>query len=133
MCDKYFYRIYKLLLINYHTDAKFKSDIEDAATVQLKRHMSNIDDRELILNTLYILEEIALNLRVKLWNQLNFEYYIGNYHLPLIRLYSGEYNLSISDICNKSDNIDFRFFEGFIDKENQVEWKENTPGNTRYS
>lgn len=122
--DKYFFRIYKLLIINFHTDNNFKSDIEIAAVNQIKKHKKEFDERELKLNTLYILEEIALNLRVRLWNQLDLEYYIGEFHSPLIELYFGKYNLSISDICNKSTNTNFRFYMGEIIDNQRVKWKE---------
>jgi hypothetical protein len=124
MCDKYFYRIYKLLVINYHTDETFKSDIEKAAVSHLRKHKAEFDKRELYLNTLYIIEEIALNLRIKLWLNIYDEYYIGKYHKPMLKLYQGHYNIGINDICEKSSSEVFKFFEGNKFETNKIQWKE---------
>lgn len=123
ICDKNFYRIFKLLQIVYHTDELFKIDIQEAALNHLKKNNTEISEIELSLNILYILEEIGLNIRLRLWNKLELEFYIGEFHLPLIKLYHGCYSLKLKDVCNKNDKLNYTFYSGnVIDK--RVRWKE---------
>lgn len=110
--DAIFSRLFRNILVSYESVAAFREDVcQDIDDRLLKESASghSLNKRELI--KLYILEEIALNLRVRVFNELHDEYYLGDsYFKSLLGIYNGAYGISIEDLCGKSVAQQFRFF-----------------------
>lgn len=103
--------VWRRVLVCFETDIKFRKDVEEAADLHFKRGGISPSELDLRLSRLYILEEIAANVQIRVGSALQDEYYLGTFHEPLLRLYSGWYNFCIDDLAGVKTSItDFRFF-----------------------
>lgn len=108
--DKY-HTIYRNILISYLALDKFRHDIIETA----KRHRSRLVEQyskyDLELSIAYIIEEIAINLRLRVIEGISAEYYIGDQLSPLVNLYANSYDIDIFTLCGIDNNgINFEFY-----------------------
>jgi hypothetical protein len=112
VCDAPCFSILRNINILYDINDEFRSDINDEVYSYLEKRKSYIDfQRSARLGVHYVLEEIAVNLRVRVSAEIENEYYIGEQLAVLPKLYSGSYNVKISDLTNyNTRDLKFRFF-----------------------
>lgn len=79
-------------------DAQFRQDVTDAASLFLGSSSRAANSVSLNLSEQYILEEIALNIRLRVKEGLEEEYYLGNYHIPMLKVYANCYSASVFDL-----------------------------------
>jgi hypothetical protein len=109
--DSLFHDIYRNVFISFLTLPDFKQDILDAALKHRKKYEGTDAQFYIDLSTAYIIEEIALNLRIRVINNVNDEFYLGELPLPLIKLYKNGYQVDVLTLCGLQRNeTKFRFF-----------------------
>lgn len=124
LTDTGFYRIYRNLLIALHTVRKFREDVEKTAFNHWRRKTSiEARDVEQRLSEAYIIEEIAVNLRLRVHEGIESEYYVGEYLEPLTRLYGGAYGIDVFTLAGvERREVVFRFFEAIYSRTG-MEWR----------
>lgn len=118
--DKHCYKIIRNLFLLYSVDQVFRADILSAVNEYQKRSSDIAFDSKLSceLSIAYILEEIAINIRVRLLRRLEIEYYPGKCIPPLVDLYKGKYSASVYEIAErKMKNMQFDFFEWRVEND----------------
>lgn len=121
--DAAFFRIYRGLRVLFSTSERFKKDVVTAARNHvLSLVQPRFPETMVALSTDYIIEELAINVRVRVGNQLLFEFYPGEYHTPLINLYRGLYGVTHFDLCGRSASSEIYRFFSFSDASG--EWKD---------
>jgi len=122
--DNKFFNIYRSLLILYNVDENFRNDLSIAAANHTIYESIESNELQIRLNRLYVLEEIAINLRMRVYNKLYSEYYLGKLPLVLINLYYEKYSLKINDITGKKiSGLKFKFYEGNAEFD-RIDWNE---------
>ncbi len=117
-----YFEIYRNIQILFNTHEQFRTDVINSANKYLSN--KNIQNSKLDsdLSVLYILEEIAINIKLRVASRIYSEYYSESYHPPLINLYKNKYECSISDIVGeKINSLNFKFYNYNDEAEN---WKE---------
>jgi hypothetical protein len=111
--DHRFFDIYRNVILAFHTVELFRRDVEQAAERYCaKRPVRHSPMQEVRLSEAYILEEIAVNVRVRLLEGIQDEYYPFGYPKPMLRVYTEDYGFSAFDLAgSKFCHTDFTFFE----------------------
>jgi hypothetical protein len=112
LTDNVFHSIYRNCLIAYFALDNFRNDIIETAKLHRSKYLDFPSDYDTNLSIGYIIEEIALNLRLRVISNIRHEYYMGILPEPLLKLYNDKYDVSIYSICgiNKSEE-DFFFYQ----------------------
>ena len=109
------YEIARNVSILFQIDDNFRRDVRLASSAFLQTHsFPSSEDISSRLSVSYLLEEIALNVRLRVSRGLSDEYYMGNTLIPLLRLYEGAYLKNVRDLVNTRSNVNsipFRFYE----------------------
>lgn len=132
LIDGEFYQICKAVVIMYHTIDAFRYDVNVAAARHVERrserksttptvttpllwNASEHQERRktaIYLGVCYLLEEIAVNLRVRIGEGIFHEYYLGETLTPLVKLYEGAYDVNVEELAGKNRPAKpFRFYE----------------------
>lgn len=139
--DGQFAKIFRRVITAYHTLSAFQQDVHDAATHHVTHKMDRYPnavgsfgsggiedypkeryDLEVSLSKAYILEAVALNMRLRLILDLESEYSVKGYLKPLVRLYSGGYAVKVHSLAGVPDvGKAFKFFEWY--RHIQEEWR----------
>ncbi|WP_046006414.1 hypothetical protein [Pseudoalteromonas rubra] len=101
-------------------DEEFSRDVSDAAQLFLGNSRKKDNKAAISLSEQYILEEIALNIRLRVKELIDEEYYMGKFHLPMLKVYAGEYSASVQDLLGGEIQHQMQF--KFYSLENS-EWK----------
>lgn len=122
--DSEFFVIFRNLLLMFHTIAPFKKDVKEAASAHCHRKKNVVSPEiEQQLSEAYIIEEIALNLRIRVLEDIQSEFYMGKNILPLLKLYSGQYGIDVFTLTETSiRKVQFQFFQ-LIKSESKLSWQ----------
>ncbi|MGZ5527310.1 MAG: hypothetical protein ACXWJB_01430 [Limisphaerales bacterium] len=93
--DQRFYHIFRNILLAFNTIPDFRNDVEETARNYCMRARGDVSDIDLGLSTAYILEEIALNVRIRVLEQVKDEYYLFKYPKPFLNLYANKYGIDV--------------------------------------
>lgn len=93
-------------------DSEFRNDVKDAAQRFLSSSNKKKGKISQSLSEQYILEEIALNIRIRVKELIEEEYYLGKYHLPMLKIYKNCYTASPHDLLGGEilKTLDYKFF-----------------------
>jgi len=109
------FTIYRNILIAFYTDSEFANDIKHIANNYALNKNINYDfDKAQNLSIGYLLEEIALSVKLKAINQIYDEFYIGNYAFPILKLFNEEYSFNVFDISGVGKPKNFNGFKFYI-------------------
>ncbi len=111
--DDKFYEIYRSIILAFHTNSEFRSDIvANAARFLARKQVKNAPQVEQRLSEAYILEEIAVNIRLRVLDNITHEYYPFGYFKPMMKVYSDCYGFNAFEIAGVSPyNEKFGFFQ----------------------
>ena len=129
IADQMFARIYRNVLIMYHTIPQFQIDLDNEARGHLSKRLGavNSTDENVKLSASYILEEIAASVRLHVCEDIPDEFYLGRHLNCVLRLYSSHYGIGVFSIAGvESTATKWRFFESSSDSQ-QSEWIERSP------
>lgn len=112
IADAKAFEILRNIDILFGVDRKFRLDVQESANDFALRHPEHLRSVASLLSTRYILEELALSIRMRVQRRYTDEYYIGSTLLPALRLYSGKYVATPWELAGlQPTKADFRFFE----------------------
>lgn len=99
------FRIFRNVMLAYYAIPEFRLDVDQAAREHARKH----DDRYPIarreqLSRAYLLEEVALSLRVHVVEGIDSEYYNGQQSEPIARLYYGKYAFTAFELAEMPSN-----------------------------
>lgn len=125
IADSRCYRIFRNVMLAYYSAVDFRDSIDQAA----RDHAEQRNDRfpmvqREYLSRGYLLEEVALSLRIHVIDGIDFEYYLARQSTPILNLYQGRYSFSPFDLAEVPENgrrIRLYFLEG---KNDGVRWAE---------
>lgn len=125
LTDESFFGIYRRVLIAFHTVADFRRDVTRAAEEHCNRNYApGSIEMEIRLSEAYILEEIALSVRIHVLEDVCAEYYIGQHLIPMLNVYAGVYGIDVFTLAGVSKRNDpFRFYEYPLD-DSVPRWRE---------
>lgn len=111
--------------ILFSVDMGFRNDVISAA----QRFLENSNRKRkshlaASLSEQYILEEIALNIRIRVKELVEEEYYLGDYHKPMLKVYRNCYSANPLDLLGGEvqQERNYRFFSlGGDSKRNWME------------
>jgi hypothetical protein len=111
--DSECYAIYRRLLLLFHTTPEFRHDVVSAAERHLKNSQTIVPGTEVRqrLSESYVLEEIAMALRIRAVEGYEDEYYLGIFFEPMLGIFEGKYSVSLSTIVGGPISLSFRFFK----------------------
>jgi hypothetical protein len=100
LVDDACFRIFRNVMLAYYSLSEFRDDIDHTAETHARNHNERypLTQREL-LSRGYLLEEIAISLRVHVAGHVSDEYYIGRQSVPILKLYAGKYKVSASELA----------------------------------
>jgi len=109
--DVNYAHVHRRLLAAFSAVRSFRDEIQSTARTFLSNRFGDeVNETWCRLSEYYLIEELALNVRVRIWNDIRDEYYLGDFHSPLLRLYGGAYGFTVGDLTGKEVNgLDFRF------------------------
>lgn len=94
------------------TIPRFREDVTAAAREHFVRTQEHYSEIQLRLSKFYIIEEIAINLRIRVRESICDEYYAFRNLKPLMDIYSGKYGINVFALSGTSERkISFSFFE----------------------
>jgi hypothetical protein len=107
------FRVFRNVIVAYDSVDAFRVAIEATARQHaLERPPEYGTDRAQRLSRSYVLEEIALSVRIRVWEAIHDEFYFGRHADVVIRLYAGAYGFSVFDLAEKPESTErFRFWE----------------------
>jgi hypothetical protein len=114
VADRRCYMALRNLFLLYECDAAFRAGIGDWVNQYLARAAPAVTPSRLAstFSTAYVLEEIAINLRLRVLRRIESEYYPGVFPEPLVGLYRSRYSATVYDILEvRQTAAHFRFFE----------------------
>ncbi len=120
IADQMFTRIYRNVIIMFHTIVQFQIDVENEARDHLSKRSgaSNNAVDNISLSVSYILEEIAASIRLHVCEDITDEYYLGKHLDCVLKLYSLSYGINVFSIAGVEPKpLQWRFFEFSSDSE----------------
>jgi hypothetical protein len=110
--DSAFHKIVRNVAILNETVTQFRTDVSEAAREYCSRTKKDFFDIDVRLSQEYILEEIATNLRIRVVEGIQDEFYAFRYLQPLLKLYAGHYGISVFSLCGLPESdTSFEFYE----------------------
>jgi hypothetical protein len=111
VADAKSFAILRQVDILFGIDTSFRRDVVTAAHEFADRHPPHLREVATMLSIRYIIEELALSLRMRAQRRFYDEYYIGESLIPARRLYDGRYMASPWQLAGvKPTGQPFRFF-----------------------
>ncbi len=114
LLDKRTYFSLRSVWLLYRVDSKFAEDINIIADkFVLKRGWNTTGKLAMEMSIAYLIEEVALNLRIRVGDAIDDEYYLGETLNVLPRLYRGEYIKTPAELIGRRAKSvpEYRFFE----------------------
>ena len=126
IADSTCFHIFRNVMVAYYATPALQKDVISAA-MSFASNRQDIYPFELrkSLSMGYLLEELALSIRVKVLGKIWDEYYDGQHSQVMMKLYAGAYPVSVFDLAFKVECLDHRF--RFFQPENSVSclsWEE---------
>jgi hypothetical protein len=127
MADSSCFKIFRNVMLLYYADQRFQQDIDALAL----RHASSRNEkypleRRVMLSKGYILEEIAISIRIHVLEGISDEYYLGAQVRPLLRLYGGGYGVTVEDLAQHDrGSRQTRFFR-YDEGAQGTDWQEES-------
>ena len=114
LSDRKCFGLYRNILLLFNIDEKFRYDILKEARNFAARFKPDYPLKEKIrLSTAYLLEEIALSIRLHVLDGIQDEYYLGELSGVIYKLYSGSYSLNVFEISDSSEQrLELDFYTG---------------------
>jgi hypothetical protein len=110
--DRIFYNIWRNLTVFYQTIPQFRDDVTEAARQHHIRLRETFSDTQIRLSKFYIIEEIAINIRMRVCEGIGGEYYAFNSLKPLLKVYAGDYGISVFTLADLPEQIaEFAFYK----------------------
>jgi hypothetical protein len=105
-------RIFRNVMLAYYAIGAFRQDIHRAAQAHAVRRSGGTSRiQRQYLSRGYLLDEIAVSIRLHVIEGIRDEYYIGQQPLPVMRLYGGQYGVMPCDLADVSPSAEKdRFF-----------------------
>lgn len=104
--------VWRSVLVMYECVAEFRDDIDRAVLNGAPRRGVVGNDLSRRLSRMYLLEEVSMNIRLRVKERIEDEYYAGSTLVPLVKLYAGDYGVRVSDLVGvDTSGITFRFYE----------------------
>jgi hypothetical protein len=113
VCDGHCFIVLRNLNILFDINEAFRTDICNEVYKHLAKRESYGDfDRSVRLSTHYLLEEIAANIRLRVVENIQNEYYLGEQIAVLPQLYAGQYGANVYDLAGIAQRaVCFAFYE----------------------
>ena len=109
--DAAFFRAYRNVVIAFNTVPEFRNDVQECALAHVAKQPRHDPEQARRLAEAYILEEIAINLRVRVLDGVDAEFYYGKFLDPLVRLYQGRYDIDVALLAGTESRArSYRFF-----------------------
>ena len=110
--DSLYAHTFRNINILRSVDSEFRKDVTEAAKLFLGNAPQVTKGVAIDLSEQYILEEIALNIRLRVKEELEEEYYLGTYHLPMLKVYANCYSASVFDLLGGEvqHSMKFQFY-----------------------
>jgi hypothetical protein len=110
--DSLFADALRELVVSYHTNQRFRKDVVSTALSYVARKGWSRNPIIVELSSMYVLEELALNMRIRVEGSIAHEFYFGDTILPLLRLYEGTYGMHPAELLGlPKPDIEFDFYE----------------------
>lgn len=112
LADADCFRIFRNVMLAYYAVPAFRHDIDAAASAhaEVRQDKYPLEQRRL-LSRGYLLEEIAVSVRIHIVGGVRDEYYLGTQTTPVLGLYDGRYGFTAFDLAERSDDgVPNRFF-----------------------
>jgi hypothetical protein len=124
--DAAFWRIYQRLLVLRCMSDELRKDIGHSALEHTRRQKQlKFSKESKRLSEAYILEELVLNIRVRVFERIDSEFYLGEYPKPLLQLYASRYGLGVGALAGRNTNdMEFRFFNWRQNDGDHGDWKQ---------
>jgi hypothetical protein len=121
--DALYAHTFRNVSLLYLTDSHFASDVHSSAASHFRANKKLSSSIAVKLSEQYILEEIALNIRLRVHDNIQEEYYMGGFHEPLVKLYESCYSASAWELYGgaKDKECNFMFFNFIPDLSSQWE------------
>jgi hypothetical protein len=123
--DADFWKVYQRIVTLHCLSRELREDIERSAVRHvIKQGQVRASRATKRLSEAYILEEMALSIRVRVFGRIGSEFYLGEYPRPLIRLYDASYGIDVSALAGiNTGGLEFNFFTWQRDADNQGKWR----------
>lgn len=109
--DNLFHNIYRNVIIAHMALDDLRFDIKITAEEHRKKYPNSSSDYDINLSIAYIIEEIAINLRLRVVERIETEYYLGKLPEPLLNLYKNKYKVDVFTLCNiEKFDMNFEFY-----------------------
>lgn len=120
------FTIFRNILVAYYSDEIFSNDIKHFANnFAIKKNTNYSFDKVLQLSIGYLLEEIALSIKLKVVNKIFDEFYLGDYAYPILKLFNGEYDFTVFDIADLEKPKNFKNFKFYSLNSENKKWDSN--------
>ena len=123
LADSQCYAILRNVTIAFHTVDVLHQDIIEAAAehTRQRQHVRFVDCMER-LSLAYILEEIALSIRLRVIEKVEAEFYMGEYLKPVLRLYRNQYPIDVFSLAGQQEEETRFDFYDFKEVEGRISW-----------
>jgi tRNA-dependent cyclodipeptide synthase len=115
IADTRAFRTLRAVRMLYRVDAEFRADVDRAARQIVERRQLTYEQAFIWqgLSVDYIIEEVALNIRLRLGRRIHSEFYLGTTFYIFLRMYRGEYSKSVHDLFGRKqqDTQGYEFFD----------------------
>jgi|GEM_PF-5599539 len=110
--DALYANTFRNINILRYVDDQFDRDVSRAARLFISKPNRRTNKVAISLSEQYILEEIALNIRIRVKEMLEEEYYLGSFHLPMLKIYANCYSADVRDLLGGEvqQQLDFKFY-----------------------
>jgi hypothetical protein len=123
VADPAYCAIFRNLIVAFNTIVDFRQDVRDCASAHVFKHQTAPTESSLRLSEAYVIEDIALSLRIHVLDRVEAEFYIADYLKPLLRLYDGTYGISVTTIAGSRERPPtYRFYS--LSHSGSADWRE---------
>lgn len=107
--DASFYSIFRNVFLATQTIVSLARDVREAMGERIGPGEKN--GAALRLCEAYLIEEIAINIRLRVYEEIQSEFYLGETIAPLLGLYEGVYGIDVFSIARRPRvAVEFSFF-----------------------
>lgn len=108
--DTQCFQIFRNVMLAYYTIHEFRNSVKLAAEDYVVRRQDCYPiDIKRRLSIAYILEELAISIRIRVLFEIQDEYYDGRQAPVIMKMYEGDYPISVFDIAGKQENQSNKF------------------------
>jgi hypothetical protein len=98
------FRVLRAVHIMHAVDSRFRADVGRNVAMFSDFHFKGGDEETVRrMATHYVLEEIALNIRLRVYQKIYSEFYMGRTFEMFKRVYAGDYSKSVYDLAGVSE------------------------------